>query len=126
MPIYEFRCSQCHRRFSDLVGVVANNTDPVKCPKCGCLEVERLMSRFARVRNEDDLMEQMLDPSKLGDIEDPKNLARVAKEMGKEMGEDFSDEIDAALEEEMGGGAGEGDPEGGAGAASDPMGDSGF
>ena len=125
MPIFEFRCSQCHRRFSDLVGVVANNSEPTVCPHCGSADVVRIVSRFARLRSEDDMMEQMLDPSKLGDIDDPKNLARVAKEMGKEMGEDFSDEIDAALEQEMNGGS-DGEDGGSPASPSDAIGGSDF
>lgn len=99
MPIYEYRCNACRKRFSVLVGVVAQD-DPLQCPRCGATEVTRLISRFARLRNEDDLMDDMLDPYRIGDPEDPKTMRRWVKEMGKELGEDFADEFDELLVEE--------------------------
>ncbi len=103
MPIYEYRCRSCRKRFSVLVGVVAGASGTV-CPACGSEEADRLVSRFARLRSEDDAIESMLDPSKLGDIEnDPKAMRRFVKDMSAEMGEDMTDEFEAAMEEEMSG-----------------------
>lgn len=109
MPIYEYRCNACHRKFSVLVGVVAGGVEPPKCPRCGGTELTRLISRFARLRNEDDLIDDMLDPDRIGDPEDPKTMRRWVKEMGKELGEDFADEFDEILveEEKRGGESGE-------------------
>lgn len=90
-----------------LVGVIAES-DPLQCPRCGGMEVTRLISRFARLRNEDDLIDDMLDPDKIGDPEDPKTMRRWVKEMGKELGEDFTDEFDEMLAEEESKAAGEG------------------
>ncbi|MCS6831302.1 MAG: zinc ribbon domain-containing protein [Armatimonadota bacterium] len=116
MPIYEYRCNACRKRFSVLVGVIAED-DPLQCPRCGSTEATRLISRFARLRNEDDLVDDMLDPDKIGDPEDPKTMRRWVKEMGKELGEDFTDEFDEILAEEekrtAGAGVEEGDEEGG-------------
>lgn len=115
MPIYEYRCNSCRRRFSVLVGVIAED-DPLQCPRCGSTDATRLISRFARLRNEDDIIDDMLDPDRIGDPEDPKTMRRWVKEMGKELGEDFADEFDELLVEEEkkaatgeGGESGEGD-----------------
>lgn len=111
MPIYEYRCNVCRRRFNVLVGVIAQD-DPLQCPRCGGTDITRLISRFARLRNEDDLMDDMLDPDRIGDPEDPKTMRRWVKEMGKELGEDFADEFDELLvEEEKKGVSGEGESE---------------
>lgn len=92
-----------------LVGVIAQD-DPVQCPRCGSTDATRLISRFARLRNEDDMIDDMLDPDRIGDPEDPKTMRRWMKEMGKELGEDFADEFDELLvEEEKKGTAGEGE-----------------
>jgi putative FmdB family regulatory protein len=116
MPIYEYRCNACRRRFSVLVGVIAED-DPLQCPRCGGTDVTRLISRFARLRNEDDIIDDMLDPDKIGDPEDPKTMRRWVKQMGKELGEDFTDEFDEILAEEekkaASGGGDEGEEEGG-------------
>jgi hypothetical protein len=67
------------------------------------------MSRFARVRSEDDRLDALADPGALGDLDEnnPKSVARWAKKMGKELGEDvgedFDDMMDQAMEEEAGG-----------------------
>ncbi|MCR4403329.1 MAG: zinc ribbon domain-containing protein [Firmicutes bacterium] len=44
MAIYEFLCAKCGTKFEELVtsGAVAD----VKCPRCGAVEVKRLMSTF--------------------------------------------------------------------------------
>jgi hypothetical protein len=77
------------------------------------------MSRFARVRSEEDRLDAMADPSALGDLDenDPKSVARWAKKMGKELGEDMGEDFDQMMEEAMeeeGGGEDQG-PGGGGG-----------
>jgi hypothetical protein len=59
------------------------------------------MSRFARVRSEDDRLDSLADPSSLGDLDenDPKSVARWAKKMGKELGEDVGEDFDQMMEE---------------------------
>ena len=115
MPIYEYRCNQCGRQFSFLYGVARDSRDPA-CPACEGRELTRLISRVARVRSEDARLEDLADPSKLGDFEDPRSLARWAKKMGSalgdEAGEDFGDVVDEMLEAEQHGGGSE---EGGSG-----------
>lgn len=105
MPIYEFICSHCNRKFRRLVGVVAN-THPLQCPRCQSTEMNRLISRFSRVRGEDEALDAMADEMEgLGDSEDPKALRRLMREMGKEMGEDFDEgELEQMMDEEMGAG----------------------
>ena len=44
MPIYEYRCDKCGRRFEELV---LTASDEVECPHCGCGKVERLISPFS-------------------------------------------------------------------------------
>lgn len=44
MPIYEYRCESCSARFEELVSATA---PPPPCPKCGSIEVRRLLSTFA-------------------------------------------------------------------------------
>jgi hypothetical protein len=59
------------------------------------------MSRFARIRSEDDRLDSLADPSSFGDLDenDPKSVARWAKKMGKELGEDMGEDFDQMMEE---------------------------
>jgi putative FmdB family regulatory protein len=98
MPIFEYRCAGCRRKFSLLVGVVAGGSD-ARCPACGSEQIQKLISRFAVARSEDDLMDDLADPSKIGDMEDPRQMVQWMKRMGKEMGEDLGDDFDELVEE---------------------------
>ena len=108
MPIYEYRCGDCSRRFSLLVGVVAGAAEQ-RCPRCGGEQLQKLISRFASPRSEEDALDALADPTKLGDLDDPKQMAQWMKRVGREMGEDLGDDFDelveeAAAEEASGGG----------------------
>ena len=61
------------------------------------------MSRFARLRSEDDRLDALADPSSFGDLDenDPKSVGRWAKKMGKEMGEDLGEDFDQVMDEAM-------------------------
>ena len=100
MPIYEYHCQDCRRRVSILVRSITNPGKPT-CPRCGGGRLERLMSRFARLRSEDDRLDALADPSSFGDLDesDPKSVARWAKKMGKELGEDLGEDFDQMMEE---------------------------
>jgi len=120
VPIYEYHCPDCRKRVSLFIRSISNPGTPA-CPRCGGQRLERLMSRFARVRSEDDRLDAMADPSSFGDLDenDPASVARWAKKMGKELGEDvgedFDQMVDEAMEEEAHGGGADGDATGGGG-----------
>jgi putative FmdB family regulatory protein len=119
MPIFEFTCGSCGRRFSALVGVVAQ-PKPTVCPKCGSSEMTKRVSRFARLRSEDDALESLCDETRYGDIEnDPAAMKRWMKDMSSAMDEDLGEDFDQALEEEMSGEGGEGGANGEAGPKAD-------
>jgi len=44
MPLYEYRCETCGKRFEELV---RNSTEKVSCPHCESDDVEREFSLFA-------------------------------------------------------------------------------
>src|SRR5947209_11267384 len=106
MPIFEYRCGDCRRRFSLLVGVVAGSTE-MRCPRCGGEQLQKLISRFSTTRSEDDALDDLADPTKMGDMDDPKQMMqwmkRVGREMGGGMGDDFDELIEEAAAVEAGG-----------------------
>jgi putative FmdB family regulatory protein len=47
MPIYEFECQKCGRKFEKLV--LGSDEKPPECPDCSSTEVHKLMSAGSRV-----------------------------------------------------------------------------
>jgi putative FmdB family regulatory protein len=124
MPIYEYFCNTCRKKFNFLVRNIAAHKPP-RCPKCGGTDMKKLVSRFHSLKSEEARMESLADPSALGGLDenDPKSVARFMRKMGKEMGEDMPPEMDEycrrleagedpeKLEKELGGAMGGGGPD---------------
>ena len=112
MPLFEYRCEDCRRRFTLLVGMVAQQAEQ-KCPRCGGTQLRKLVSRFTVARSEDDILDSVADPGSLGDPEDPRAMAdwmrRVSREMGEDLGDDFDELVEEAVREEIDGPAADGD-----------------
>jgi putative FmdB family regulatory protein len=116
VPIYEFRCRKCHKRFSVLTLRVSEKVEPV-CDRCGSKAADRLLSRFAMPKSEEARLESLGDPSNLSGVDenDPRSVARWMRKVGREMGEegggeDFDEMVDQL---ESGEGGDEGGGEGG-------------
>ena len=107
MPIYEYECSDCQKKFSVLILNPSTCGKP-KCPKCGSHKLDRLMSRFATAQSDERRMEKLADPGSLSGLDenDPASVARWAKKMGREMGDEagegFDEMVDQAMDEESG------------------------
>lgn len=103
MPVYEYRCSDCGKKFQTLVGVVATQDDE-KCPHCGSANTSKLVSRFARYRNEDDRIDEIADRMEMmGEPESATEMRDAIREMGKAMDEDVSDEMEEMFEADLAG-----------------------
>jgi len=101
MPIYEYRCLKCSRRYSVLTLRASEKARP-RCPACGSRAARRLLSRFAMPRSEESRLESLADPSHFGDVDesDPKSVARWMRRARDEMGEEGGgDDFDAAIDE---------------------------
>lgn len=48
MPLFEYRCEKCQRKFALLVGVTAEKAKQ-ECPHCGGRKLTKLISRPARI-----------------------------------------------------------------------------
>jgi len=47
MPIFEFACGGCGRRFEEIMTFAQMEVGEAACPDCGGKQVERAMSTFA-------------------------------------------------------------------------------
>jgi putative FmdB family regulatory protein len=94
MPIYEYRCQTCQRRFSVFWRTFsATDHDKVICKRCGSHKVTRLVSRVRVLRSEESRMENLSDPNSWGDLDenDPKSMGRFMRKMMKEIGDEADD-----------------------------------
>lgn len=98
MPVYEYRCAQCGRRFSRFFWRISD-AEKARC-RCGSGSIEQLVSRVAMLKSEESRMESIADPAKWGDLneEDPKSVARMMRKLGNEMGEDLGPEFGEAVD----------------------------
>jgi hypothetical protein len=73
----------------------AANAAPPPCPRCGSKNLTRMVSRVAVLRSEESRLDNLADPSNMGDLDenDPKSVARWMRKMGNETGEDLGDEF---------------------------------
>lgn len=103
MPVYEYRCQDCRKKFQALVGMVAEPDDE-KCPTCGSRNTAKLVSRFARYRSEDDRIDEIADRlDVMGEPDSPAEMRNMMREMGKAMDEDAADEMEELFEADMAG-----------------------
>jgi putative FmdB family regulatory protein len=100
MPIYEYRCHDCHRRVSRFYRSFSDIEENVSCPRCGGTKLTRLISRVSVVRSEESRLDDMTDPSMLGDLDenDPKSMARWMRRMSAETGEEMPEEFDEVID----------------------------
>lgn len=94
MPIYEYRCTDCRRRFSVFwraFSAVAEET--VTCRHCGSRDVARLISRVRVIRSEESRLDDLDDLSTWGDFDenDPKSMGRMMRKMTQELGDEAGD-----------------------------------
>jgi putative FmdB family regulatory protein len=94
MPLYEYRCRNCHRRVT-LLRSFSDDSEP-RCPECQSEDLVRLISRVAVLRSEESRLESLADPSGLADLNenDPRSVARWMRKMSEETGENMGPEFD--------------------------------
>lgn len=103
MPLFEYRCQSCDKRFTFLSGVVSGEVEP-QCPVCASKALKKLISRFRAGRSDDERMESIAEKLESRDLDNASDLRRFAREMGKEIGaetgEDLGDEMEELIENE--------------------------
>lgn len=102
MPVFEFRCAACGKKYQTLVGMTAE-PDVLACPNCGAQRGTKLVSRFARYRTEDDRIDEVADRLEaMGEPESAGGMRDLVRDMGKAMDDDMADEMEEMLESDMG------------------------
>lgn len=107
MPIFEFRCRECGKKFEALLGA---NDDPAAepCPVCGAKGCAKLVSRFRRMRSENDRIDAIAD--QLESMDEPQSASEMreyVKEMGRATDDDMSGELEEMFEADLEGAMGD-------------------
>jgi len=107
MPLYEFRCQNCHATFSIMV---RNVGEPFTagCSVCGSKDVARVISRFAYHKSTGTIWEESGEPQFSPGTDyykDPRNIGRWTekkfREVGMEVPPEIKKDIQAAREGEL-------------------------
>lgn len=104
MPIYEFRCRECHRTTSIFVKSISTPVEAA-CASCGSRDLDRLIGRFGISKTVRDVHAFYDNPNSPDYYKDPRNIGRWTEEkfaqMGMEMPGKIRDMIDGAREGEL-------------------------
>jgi putative FmdB family regulatory protein len=98
MPVYEFKCSQCHKPFEIRLSFTEYDTAAITCPNCGSANVQRHIRRVAVAGGDMAHLESMSDPAAMDALEkDPRALGRMMREMSSQVGEDMGGEFNEVV-----------------------------
>lgn len=99
MPLYEFRCLQCKKRFEVFMTYAEYGNKSVTCKHCGSNNVTRKIGRIRIAKSEDSRLDDFTDPSSLEGLEDdPKALGKMMRRMSGELGEEMPPEFDEVVD----------------------------
>ena len=98
MPLYDYICLDCNKRFDIFLSYAEYGKRPVACPECKSRRVRRRVPRVRVAKSDESRAESLAgdfsDPSALAGLEDnPQALGRMMRKMGKEMGEEMPPEF---------------------------------
>ncbi len=99
MPIYQYRCLSCKKRFEVFLSYKEYGEKRVTCPHCKSDQVQRRIGRIRIAKSEESRLDALTDPSGLEGLEnDPRALGKMMRKMGNEMGEDVGPEFDEVVD----------------------------
>lgn len=99
MPIYEFRCNQCKREFSQLF-LNPKDVSRARCKYCKSTNLTRLLSSFSVHQTEESRLANLDTSKPKGDdyYKDSRNIGLWAKKRMRELGVDLGSKMDEIVE----------------------------
>jgi putative FmdB family regulatory protein len=99
MPMYQYRCLNCKKRFELFLSYKEYGVKAVNCPHCSSDQVQRRIGRIRIAKSEESRLDSLTDPTGLEGLEnDPKALGKMMRKMGNEMGEEVGPEFDEVVD----------------------------
>jgi len=99
MPIYEYQCQACQKRFE--LSITYNEFDQktVNCIYCQSDQVNRRIGRIRIAHSEESRLESWSNPANLERLEDdPRSLGQMMRQMGDELGEELGPEFNEVVD----------------------------
>lgn len=100
MPIYEYRCHNCRKKFNRLLlSFKAAADDTPACPYCKSPNARRLVSRVYSIKGGGSLesADEGSDPMADIDENDPRSMGRLMRRMSDESGEEMPPEMNEVI-----------------------------
>jgi putative FmdB family regulatory protein len=99
MPIYEYRCNQCKREFSQLI-LNLKEIKKIKCKFCNSSHLTKILSTFCVHQTEESRLSSFdtSKPRKENFYRDSRNIGLWAKKRMREMGVDLGHKMDEIIE----------------------------
>ncbi len=99
MPVYQYRCLNCKKRFEVFLSYKEYGAKTVTCPHCQSDHVQRRIGRIRIAKSEESRLDDLTDPSGLEGLEnDPRALGKMMRKMGNEMGEEVGPEFNEVVD----------------------------
>ena len=99
MPLYEYICDNCKKRFNLRFSYEMYGKVNVVCVYCNSVQVRRKLTRFRLKRSDASRLAEMPDPASMEGIEDdPQSLGRMIRSMSEQTGEDLGPEFDEVVD----------------------------
>jgi putative FmdB family regulatory protein len=99
MPVYQYRCLNCKKRFEVFLAYQEYGVKNVLCPHCTSDQVQRRIGRIRIAKSEDSRLDSLTDTTSLEGLEDdPRALGKMMRKMSNEMGEDVGPEFNEVVD----------------------------
>jgi hypothetical protein len=81
---------------------MVSRPDEEKCPSCGSTDIKKLVSRFRRLRSEDERLDEISDRLEtMGEPDSPSQMRDMVKEMARATDDDMGEELEELFESDL-------------------------
>jgi putative FmdB family regulatory protein len=100
MPVYEYRCLDCRKKFEFFRTFTEYESFIASCPICGSKNVNRLIRAVRLAHDDSSRLAEMADPANTSELEqNPRMLGRMMKDMRDQVGaDDLPGEFDEVVD----------------------------
>ena len=98
MPIYEYRCLNCRRRFDRFMTYSEYESALVACSHCDSTNISRKIGKIRIARSDETRMDSLSDFEGMENLDaDPRALGQMMRRMKSEVGEEMPAEFDEVV-----------------------------